>query len=188
MNWKMPLPAIRILLCVIIFVSLVAYMFICAPNQEWHGFGIDSQEKVYIGKQNEINVYYCGEQIGTIPILPFRTYYFTVQQNDTILLSSSLNVYVFDLEGNQLSCEPDVHNRVYDELRHLKVAETGNNIYNLQTDILGNYTVTGTNGTVLFSESESLRFIDLLIPHILLLSTIALLLSFAVALPLIRQK
>lgn len=188
MNQKATLSVVRLFLCVIIFVSLVAYFFICAPNREWHGFGVDSQEYVYIGKQNEIHVYCRGEQIASIPIPSFRTYYMTVLQDDTILLSSSQNVYVFDLGGTQLSCEPDLRSSVYNELRHLKTAETGSDTFNLQSDILGKHSVTDKHGTVLFSESESLRFIDLAIPRVLLFSAVALMFSFIADLFFIRKN
>lgn len=178
---------IRLFLGIVIFCLLLVQTFISLPNNEWHGFGVDSQNKVYIGKQNEIIVYIKGKKTTSIPIPPFRTYYFTVSKDDTILLSTSLKIFIFDSEGNQLSCEPDVGNSMYDKLRRQKSTEVNGETFYLKSDVLGKYSVIDEQGTVLFSESESLSVIDRLIPCIILFSGIIFLLSFLVDIFVIRR-
>ena len=75
---------------------------------QYQGFGIDSNEVVYVGKQRQIQKIYNNNVVATINPRTSRGYAFTVQNNDTILLSTSSTVYTLNLEGEVISKQEDI--------------------------------------------------------------------------------
>ncbi len=73
---------------------------------EWHGFGVDSTGAVYVGKTEEIAIYVEGQHVDAIDVPRFRSYRMTVE-NDTIVIATSQYVYLYDVEGTELSCTKD---------------------------------------------------------------------------------
>lgn len=69
----------------------------------FYGFGVDSKENLYIGKDQKIDVYNNGAHLYSIPIHT-RTYKFTIQ-NDLIILVTPEQVLHIDLKGTILSKE-----------------------------------------------------------------------------------
>lgn len=91
-----------------IFVGLSSFFFaICSiliisesVSFSFHGFGIDSADRLYIGTGHKISVYEGKTEINTITTGTSRGFYFTIQRDDTILLSTSTHVYILDLQGS----------------------------------------------------------------------------------------
>jgi len=115
-----------VVLAIIIFSGLLFYIVRGAADSQWYGFGVDSIGRVYIGKPMQIDVYQDGVFLSSIEIPKSRTYYFTVQEDDTILLSTSVDAYIFDFSGRELSCKPDKRCSIYNRLQWLREVETGN--------------------------------------------------------------
>lgn len=82
------------------------------------GFAVDHEERLYIGLGNEIRVYENGQIVRTISPQTSRAYRFTIQEDQTILLSTSTKVYTMDLEGNVLSCKEDPGADTYNQISY----------------------------------------------------------------------
>lgn len=93
------------------------------------GFGVDSSGKLYIGKESKIEVYENRELLYSIEPMTSRGYEFTVQKDDTLLLSTASVVYTLDLHGNVLSQTEDVGTHTFNELQHKRtfVTSSGDN-------------------------------------------------------------
>lgn len=72
----------------------------------WHGFGVDSNGYVYVGTESAIQVFDKKACIKTINIPQYRSYSFTVR-NDQILLADASEIVTLSLDGNELSSRPD---------------------------------------------------------------------------------
>ena len=113
---------------IIIFVAIVCpIMFTClfliftgTVTLFLHGFAVDSYGKLYLGKDSKIEVYDNSVLDYTISSMTSRGYAFTIQADDTILLSTSTIVYTLDLHGNVLNEEEDVDTKVINSLEKRK--------------------------------------------------------------------
>gem|GEM_PF-418603 len=81
----------------------------------FNGFAVDSNNRLYIGR-NEIEVYENGELLKTINPKTNRAYVFTIQDDDTILLSTSSKVFIMDLDGNVINQYEDTYTKTYNAL------------------------------------------------------------------------
>ena len=81
------------------------------------GFAVDSNNRLYIGKDSGITVYENGVIDHTINPKTSRGYIFTMQPNDTIVVSTGSVVYTMDIDGNLISQEEDFRSRMYHEIR-----------------------------------------------------------------------
>ena len=70
---------------------------------QYSGFGIDSHGTLYVGTDLGIKKYQNDIESGNINPQTSRGYSFTMQNNDTILLSVSDEFITMDLDGNVLS-------------------------------------------------------------------------------------
>ncbi|MBQ9994118.1 MAG: hypothetical protein IJP17_05345 [Clostridia bacterium] len=91
-----------------------------AVSISYSGFALDSAGVLYIGTDTKIEKYYGGEMIGAINPQTSRGYAFTIQNDDTILLSTASTVYTLDLSGNVLDKQEDVGTRTFNELQKSK--------------------------------------------------------------------
>lgn len=98
----------------VIFVAWIVISFTCvmlvltgAVNLSVDCFSVDKNDRLYISTTNGIAVYEDGKQVDRISLPTSRGYKFTMQRNNTILLSTSTEVYVLDLSGNIISQRED---------------------------------------------------------------------------------
>jgi len=85
-----------------------------------HSFAVDSSGKLYVGKDSKIEVYRDKSLLYKITNLP-RGFFFTIEVDDTILLSDGSTVYVMDLNGNILSQREDNNGETHIELLNKKI-------------------------------------------------------------------
>ena len=122
---------------------LFSFMLISSGkvSTSYNNFAIDSYDRIYIGKRNAIEVYEDGELVKTINPFSSRTYAFTIQNNDTLLLSTSTVEYVLDLDGNIISSREDNGTNTYNKIKNNKefITENGKS-YKLENH-LGRYSI-----------------------------------------------
>jgi hypothetical protein len=82
-------------------------------------FALDSNGNLYVGKLLKIEVFKDDSLLRTISPMP-RDYRFTIDQNDSIVLSDGSNIYVMDLTGDVLSQREDQFSEIYSELKNKK--------------------------------------------------------------------
>lgn len=97
-------------LCIITPIVIVCFILSISGkvSLDTHSFAVDSTGKLYIGKDSKIEVYWDRSLLFTILNAP-RGFFFTIKDDDTILLSDGSTVYIMDLFGNILSQSED-HN------------------------------------------------------------------------------
>ncbi len=90
-------------ICSAIIVVCVILLITHTVSFEFYGFGVDSDNNLYIGWGNKIEVYSDGERIRTIKNGTSKGHFnFTVQEDDTILLSVGSDVMVMDIVGLEI--------------------------------------------------------------------------------------
>lgn len=143
-----------IILILIVFLfptMLLSFMLISSGkvSTSWNNFAIDSNERLYIGKRNSIEVYEDGKLVKTINPLSSRTYAFTIQNDDTLLLSTSTVEYVLDLDGNIISSKEDNGTNTYNKIKNNRefITENGKS-YKLENH-LGRYSLV-CDGVVVY--------------------------------------
>ena len=138
-----------ILLCAL--VPFTIYSFICVfPDMEWHGYGVNSSGQVYVGKHGEILVYLDRECVQEIKIPKYKAYYLTVEDNDTILIASTLEVNTYDLTGNLLDTIPDPGLDKYYELEGvLTIQHPSGDAYKVR-NVFGFRTITKNSETIVY--------------------------------------
>lgn len=114
-------------ICPIMFTSL---MLIASGtvSLSYSGFGVDSAGILYLGTDAGIKKYDDGELIGSINPQTSRGYIFTIQKDDTILLSTASRIYKLDRSGNILDQQEDIGTSTFNELQKTKkhfVAQNG---------------------------------------------------------------
>lgn len=139
----------RISICAI-YVFAVIVLFHSILSDNWYGFGVDSYGKVYIGDEDCINVLENDEVVHSITIPPHRSYYFTVQTDDTILICTENYLFVVDYLGNTLSSKYDSGASEYTKLMHLREIETANGDRYICRSFLGRRFVEDENGIVIY--------------------------------------
>ena len=102
-------------------------------------FSVDSNGSLYIGKRGRIEVWQQGQLIRTIDPQTSRSYIFRVQENDTILLSTSTTLYTMALNGDILKTEEDHGAHMYNELQrqNRNGITNGESTYTRRNSILG---------------------------------------------------
>lgn len=104
------------ILGVIVFVCLLLYAS-GTVSLSMHGISVDHSGRLYVGEDHRIVVVDGGQIVGTITAKTAGAYMFTVQADDTILLSTSSKAYVMDLSGGILSEKDDADTRIYNQLK-----------------------------------------------------------------------
>lgn len=82
-------------------------------------FALDSTGNLYIGKLLKIEVFRDDLLLRTISPMP-RDYRFTIDQNDSIILTDGSTVFNMDLNGNILSHSEDMYSEIYNKLHDKK--------------------------------------------------------------------
>ena len=90
---------------------------------EWHGFGVDSGGQVYTGQPGKLLVHADRELVNEITIPKYRTYFFTILDNDTILIADASDIDIYDLSGNLLESYPDPGPDKYNELQRTRTLQ-----------------------------------------------------------------
>ena len=103
MNLKFWKPVI-IYLCAAAPVTLFCFIMLFSGNVTFflHGFGVDSNDRLYIGKERVIEVYDNAGSSKTIPV-DHLNYRFAVENGNEIVISSGNRIYRLDLDGNEIS-------------------------------------------------------------------------------------
>ena len=99
--------------CLMLIFSGVATPFIS-------GFAVDKSNRLYVGTQNEIRVYADGLLVDTIDSKTSRTYVFTINEDEKIILSTSTDIYTMDLDGNVLDNQTDPGADMYNQITYRK--------------------------------------------------------------------
>lgn len=109
-NNKLRFSAITIVAIIIMWVIGAFHMYASnsgMANFTYHGFSLDSQENLYVGKSGRIDVYSKnGDHFKSITPRTSRVYYFTIIK-DRIFLSTSSEAYILDLDGNVIQERED---------------------------------------------------------------------------------
>lgn len=109
------------LLCVFPVISICVFMILSGSVSVFYsGFAVDSSGILYVGTDREIKKYSDGKAVGTISPQTARGYAFTIQNDDTILLSTASTVYELDLSGNVLSQRKDEGTKEFNRLQKSK--------------------------------------------------------------------
>ena len=142
----------------IFFVMLFCLVLLLTGkvSLSFSGFAVDCKERLYIGMRNEIRVYENGQIVRTISPQTSRAYRFTIQEDQTILLSTSTKVYTMDLEGNVLSCKEDPGADTYNQIsyRRRKFVSQKGDVYR-SVGILG-WTGIVKNGEQIVYQTDAL--------------------------------
>ena len=85
-----------------------------------HCFAVDNQGLIYVGLENEIQVYDKNQHIRSISPQTSRGFMFTINKDNTILLSTADTVFSMDLDGNILSSHPDPGADTYNQIQYRK--------------------------------------------------------------------
>jgi hypothetical protein len=88
-------------------------------STDFNGFAVDSNNRLYVGR-DEIEVYENGELLKTINPKTSRAYVFTIQDDDTILLSTASKVFIMDLDGNVINQYEDTYTKIFNGLTREK--------------------------------------------------------------------
>lgn len=138
-------------LCFLLIVTGVATPFIS-------GFAVDSNDRIYIGNQNQICVYEGDALIQKISPQTSRSYAFTIV-DDHILLSTSITVYTMDLDGNIIDTQEDPGAHTYNQIQYSKrqFISNNNDTYKLKGQI--GWTRIVKNGTETVYQISFLSFL-----------------------------
>ncbi|MBE6977128.1 MAG: hypothetical protein E7438_00595 [Ruminococcaceae bacterium] len=75
------------------------------------GFAVDSSGNLYLGLDHQISVYSDGALIRTITTGTSRSFAFTIEDGDNLILSTSTVLYEMDLYGNVIEKSEDENAR-----------------------------------------------------------------------------
>ena len=173
---------ILLMLAFIIFLPLLLYSILCIfPKTTWHGFGVDSNGRIYTGQAGKITVHLNQKTIDTIPIPDYRTYFFTVQEDDTVLIADATEVDIYDLSGNLLDSYKYPGPSKYNELQWTKTIHTSSgDTYRLRS-FLGFHTIMKNSETIVYrtSTSDYLLFLLAILSFLVILGTVATMLVYS---------
>ena len=95
-------PASVIVMGMIVLVLNVTVIgnAISGVNIDWSGFAIDGQGLLYIAGAGKIDVISKGEKIRELKVPTSRGFHFTIENGDTIILSTGIKCYKLGLSGN----------------------------------------------------------------------------------------
>ena len=116
----------------------------------YEGFALDSEERLYVGKNTGIEVYENGNKIRTISPPSSRAYVFTVS-DDKIVSSVGNMIYVMNLEGEIIEKQTisyDTHLKLKRNSKRF-VSESGNEY--ISSSCLGYYRIVRDDGVCVYS-------------------------------------
>ena len=100
--------------CIILFFLIVFFSNLATPFIP--GFAADSKGRLYIGENARIAIYLDGQLVDSIEPRS-RTYTFTVDTDDHILVAYPSSFDLMDAQGNVLSSTEDAHSTMYSQLQ-----------------------------------------------------------------------
>ena len=133
-----------------VFLTMICYLIFLSSN--WHGFGVDSSGRLYLGNKEYISILENSQEIQKIPLPLYRTYYFTVQADDTIIVATESCVYIIDSCGNVLSSRYEEGDTTYSQLQHQKLVLGADGEQYLLQKYLGRKIIKDKSGTVIYKE------------------------------------
>lgn len=139
---------IMFMLLLVIFMIHMQGLF----TYQYSGFGIDSHGILYVGTDSGIKKYQNGEVIGSVYPQTTRGYSFTVQSDDTLLLSVSDKFITMDLDGNVLNMkdyEDDYHLQSEIEKSNRVFVDQKGSVYKVKLPFLRT-TVYDQDGKIVF--------------------------------------
>lgn len=142
---------LKIYVCIAATVVAICLMFINLGRVTliYNGFAIDSDNVLYIGKDEVIEKYKEGELIGKINPKTSRAYAFTIE-DDIIILSTSSIVYTLDLHGNVITEKEDIGTKTFNKLERKKnVYVSDGKTYKLKSNF-GRLSIKNEYGNVLY--------------------------------------
>ena len=169
------------MLSIIIVLPFLLYSLICIfPNMTWHGFGVDSKGRIYTGQSGKIILHMNQEPVAEIVIPKYRTYYFTVQTDDTILIADASNVNIYDISGNLLDRYPDPGPSKFNELQWLRTVHTPSGDTYKSRNIFGYHSIIKNNETTVYCTSSDDYLLSLLaiLALVFLFATIIIMLVY----------
>ncbi len=89
-------------------------------SEEFHGFAVDGDGRVYVGKDEKIEVFQNGELVNKLKDHAYKNYVFTLRDDGTLLITNVDKVYITDLEGNTLSEYEDTVSHTHNTLNRAK--------------------------------------------------------------------
>lgn len=134
-------------------VLFLIVFFIMAQTKtgsiDFCGFGVDSNNLLYVGRFHTIEVYDDGTQVNAIPSPLNRGWYFSVTHDDQILVTNGHYLYTLDLNGNILQIGEDYHSQLaYKIQRSKSTTDNLGNTYKLKS-FLGYKWIT-LNGKIVY--------------------------------------
>ena len=108
------------ILGLIVFVLLVSGA--AAPDIVC--FSMDSAGRLYVGKNEAIEVYEEGRQIGAISPKTSRAYLFRITEDDKIILSTVTKAYTMELDGTVINTWDEQGSDLYDSLENGRFQHT----------------------------------------------------------------
>lgn len=141
------------------FIQIISIVFIiigCVPwfltvteciDTGYHGFGVDSLGKVYLGKNSCICVYQDGVLLDIIQLPKYRYYWMTVE-DEYIVIASDSKIETYTLQWSLVSEKSDYSADVYHSMRENHDSVTVNGIkYSIQSYWI-QQTILDENGEV----------------------------------------
>lgn len=156
------LPTFALYLWIVGIVVFVCIVLIGAGvvNISVKCFAADSDGNLYVGLTEQILVY-SDERvlIRSFSSKTSRDYIFTINENDTILLTTSSQNYMMDLHGNLLKYEENDPMHQYPELQDSRTQfeDVNGNWYKI-TDVLG-WTKIVKNDSIVVYQITTLSFL-----------------------------
>ena len=116
----------------------------------YEGFALDSEERLYVGKNTGIEVYENGNKIRTISPPSSRFYVFTIS-DDKIVSSVGEMIYIMNLEGEIIEKRAESYDTYREMDRNSKrfVSESGNEY--ISKSCLGYYRIVRDDGVCVYS-------------------------------------
>ena len=111
-----------------VFFFCLLCVLIGSVARTYNGFAVDSNGKIYIGSGHRIKIYEDQQIIGEITTGTSRGFAFTIQGNDTILLSTSTVVYIMTLDGKIIDQYDDTDTSIYNRYQKNKEFRTSDGI------------------------------------------------------------
>lgn len=181
---NMKIPKLVFIYVFIAFLALTSCFVIDSKHSvtiSYRGFGIDSKGDLYVGKESSIEVIKHGQVVNTIIPPPSRNYAFTIEGDNTILLSDASTVYTLDLSGKVLSEDEDEGTRTFNRLQKSRRVFTSNNGEK--------YIVKKTFGrTTVYSSTGEIVYQMPLLDYIVELILIGFILLTCICIPIIIYK
>ncbi|MBQ5994885.1 MAG: hypothetical protein IJL63_03385 [Clostridia bacterium] len=149
----------KILLLFILFVFIDGSIILTAlmmnfggyASAEFHGFAVDGDGRIYVGKDEKIEVFQNGGLVNKLKDHAYKNYVFTMQDDGTLLITNSDKLYITDLEGNTLSEYEDTFSHTYNALNRAKYkfASADGKEYSVKNRYL-RYKIVDGSGNVLY--------------------------------------